>query len=69
MTYWVCLFIILSCYQIKEDYIYEDDRWENVNIDDNLIETQEDMYYYALLQLYITYELKKHCGLTPLDSV
>ena len=63
MTYWVCLFIILSCYQIKEEYIYEDDRWENVNIDDNLIETQEDMYYYALLQLYITYELKNIAAL------
>ncbi len=60
ITYWVCLFIILSCYSIMDDSILVDDRWQNVSIDDDLIETQEDMYYYALLQLYMTYELKNH---------
>lgn len=47
-------FSIHNCYSIMDDSILEDDRWQNVSIDDDLIETQEDMYYYALLQLYMT---------------
>ncbi|MCR5800451.1 MAG: hypothetical protein K6G69_10285 [Lachnospiraceae bacterium] len=57
LSYWICLFIITSCYQIMNKSIYEDEKWENIYIHSNLIQTLEDMYYYALLQLYRTYEL------------
>lgn len=59
MTYWVCLFIIMSSYQIVSDNYPVDERWENVSISDELIKTQEDMYYYALLQLYWLYEIDR----------
>ncbi len=37
----------------------KDELWENVSIPKELIKTQEDMYYYALLQLYQIYELER----------
>lgn len=64
MTYWVCLFIIRSAYtMIPEDYFPVDKLWENVNIQDKLIKTQEDMYYYALFRLYEVYELEREKSL------
>lgn len=63
MTYWVCLFIIISSYQIVSDDYPVDERWADIYINSELIKTQEDMYYYALLQLYWLYELER----APLD--
>lgn len=57
MTYWVCLFIILTCYALMGDTVPIDEFWENVEIKTDNIKTQEDMYYFALLQLYEVYEL------------
>lgn len=59
MTYWVCKFIITSSYQMVEDGYPVDEKWWNVSIDQELIHTQEDMYYYALLQLYWLYMLER----------
>ena len=60
VTYWVCKMIISSCYQISEypkvynPMDYDELDIKNVNLGDAtaLIETQEDMYLYALLELY-----------------
>ena len=35
---------------------------EDIIFDENLIETQEDMYYYAVMALYSTYIAKKEEG-------
>ena len=59
MTYWVCLFIIVTSYALMGETYPKDELWENVNISIELIKTQEDMYYYALLQLYEVYELER----------
>lgn len=59
MTYWVCKFIITSSFQMVEDGYPVDEKWENVCIRHELIRTQEDMYYYALLQLYWLYMVER----------
>lgn len=59
MTFWVCKFIITSSYQMVEDGYPVDEKWQNVSIKRELIRTQEDMYYYALLQLYWLYMIKR----------
>ena len=45
--------IVIDCCRVfaesKEDFIFDED----------LIETQEDMYYYAVMALYSTYIAKK----------
>lgn len=59
MTFWVCKFIITSSFQMVEDGFPIDEKWQNVFIKDELIRTQEDMYYYALLQLYWLYMIER----------
>ncbi|MCQ2530129.1 MAG: hypothetical protein MJ086_02585 [Lachnospiraceae bacterium] len=59
LTYWVCKFIITSSYQMVGDGFPIDEKWCNVSIDQELIHTQEDMYYYALLQLYWLYMIER----------
>ncbi len=58
-TFWVCKFIIESCYHIQPSAFIDNKGIETYNIADlgigdseYLIQRQEDMYYYALLQLY-----------------
>ncbi len=59
MTFWVCTFIIESCYLIAgygkkiEDLPVADDN-KTIGIGDSywILNTQEDLYFYALLQLY-----------------
>lgn len=52
MTFWT-MRIVIDCCRVfaesKEDFIFDED----------LIETQEDMYYYAVMALYSTYIAKK----------
>lgn len=52
MTFWT-MRIVIDCCRIftesEEDFIFDED----------LIETQEDMYYYAVMALYSTYIAKK----------
>lgn len=62
VTYWVCMMIIATCYWLDdwEDGVqtpYNEDNIANVDLGDSecLIETQEDMYFYALLELYKFY--------------
>ncbi len=56
VTFWICQFIIDSCYYIDNKGIQTNDEsdFRNIGIGDSecLIKTQEDIYYYALLQLY-----------------
>ena len=55
MTFWT-MRIVIDCCRVfaesKEDIIFDED----------LIETQEDMYYYAVMALYSTYIAKKEEG-------
>lgn len=62
VTYWVCMMIIATCHWLDdwEDGVqtqYNEDNIANVDLGDSecLIETQEDMYFYALLELYKFY--------------
>ena len=52
MTFWT-MRIVIDCCRVfaesEEDFIFDED----------LIETQEDMYYYAVMALYSTYVAKK----------
>lgn len=64
MTFWICKFIITSSYQMVEDGYPKDERWENVFIKNELIQTQEDLYYYALLQLYWLYMIEREDDLS-----
>lgn len=52
MTFWT-MRIVIDCCRVfaesEEDFIFDED----------LIETQEDMYYYAVMALYCTYIVKK----------
>ena len=52
MTFWT-MRIVIDCCRVfaesKEDFIFDED----------LIGTQEDMYYYAVMVLYNTYIAKK----------
>ena len=52
MTFWT-MRIVIDCCRVfaesEEDFIFDED----------LIETQEDMYYYAVMVLYNTYIAKK----------
>ncbi len=55
MTFWT-MRIVIDCCRVfaesKKDFIFDED----------LIETQEDMYYYAVMVLYNTYIAKKEEG-------
>ncbi len=55
MTFWT-MRIVIDCCRVfaksEEDIIFDED----------LIETQEDMYYYAVMALYSTYIAKKEEG-------
>lgn len=53
MTFWVCRFIISSSFKIGDNSTDIEEFWDLVPIDEQLLGTQEDMYYYALLQLYL----------------
>ena len=62
VTYWVCMIIISTCYWLDdwEDGIqapYNEENVTNIDLGDSecLFETQEDMYFYALLELYKLY--------------
>lgn len=58
VTYWVCQIIISSCWQIEESGKWSDETdIRNISIGDGimLINTQEDMYLFALLELYKYY--------------
>ena len=52
MTFWT-MRIVIDCCRVfaesEEDFIFDED----------LLETQEDMYYYAVMALYSTYIAKK----------
>lgn len=48
VTFWVMRIIIDSCFNFSSKTI-------SLSFDENLIQTQEDMYYYTLLVLYETY--------------
>ena len=56
MTFWM-MRIVIDCCRVfaesEEDFIFDED----------LIETQEDMYYYAVMALYCTYIVKKVEGM------
>lgn len=55
MTFWT-MRIVIDCCRVfaesEEDFVFDED----------LIETQEDMYYYAVMALYSTYIAKKEEG-------
>ena len=64
VTYWVCMSIISVCsliYDNKKDAFdeYNENDVRNISLGDSedLIKTQEDMYLYALLELYKLYRL------------
>lgn len=61
ITFWVCRFIISSSFQIREDGLNIEALWESVHINEELLKTQEDMYYYALLQLYLLTLSEEEC--------
>ncbi len=61
MTFWVCKFVIESCHviddyrkQIGESSATNENSWD---VGDSywLLNTQEDLYFYALLQLYLIF--------------
>lgn len=52
MTFWTMRIVIDCCRIFTESE-------ENIIFDEDLIETQEDMYYYAVMALYSTYIAKK----------
>ena len=55
MTFWT-MRVVIDCCRVfaesEEDFVFDED----------LIETQEDMYYYAVMALYSTYIAKKEEG-------
>lgn len=59
MTFWICKFVISSSYQMVKDGEPSDEKWKNVCIRENHIQTQEDLYYYTLLQLYWLYRVER----------
>ena len=61
MTFWICRFIISSSFHICEEDQDIEELWKSVSIDDQLMKTQEDMYYYALLQLYLLTLSEEDC--------
>lgn len=52
MTFWTMRVVIDCCRVFAESE-------EDIIFDEDLIETQEDMYYYAVMALYSTYIAKK----------
>lgn len=61
VTFWICKFIIESCHYIESSLGLDNEGNQDNEIElrklsigdsEELIERQEDMYYYALLQLY-----------------
>ena len=52
MTFWM-MRIVIDCCRVF------DESEEGFIFDEDLIETQEDMYYYAVMVLYNTYIAKK----------
>lgn len=52
MTFWMMRIVIDCCRVFAESE-------EDIIFDEDLIETQEDMYYYAVMALYSTYIAKK----------
>lgn len=55
MTFWTMRIVIDCCRVFAKSE-------EDIIFDENLIETQEDMYYYAVMALYSTYIAKKEEG-------
>ena len=55
MTFWTMRIVIDCCRVFAESE-------EDFAFDEDLIETQEDMYYYAVMALYSTYIAKKEEG-------
>ncbi len=56
VTYWVCMSIIASCSQLVDQSIDDNDLYYvDLGDSEHLINTQEDMYLYALLELYKLY--------------
>ena len=55
MTFWMMRIVIDCCRVFAESE-------EDFAFDEDLIETQEDMYYYAVMALYSTYIAKKEEG-------
>ena len=53
LTFWICRFIISSSFYIHENDQEIEELWRAASIDEQLLKTLEDMYYYALLQLYL----------------
>lgn len=60
VTYWVCMTIIATCPQLGDESTYENDLfYVDLGDSEGLINTQEDMYLYALLELYKFYYTTK----------
>ena len=55
MTFWTMRIVIDCCRVFAKS-------GEDIIFDEDLIETQEDMYYYAVMALYSTYIAKKEEG-------
>lgn len=69
VTEWICRFIIESSYWLgKKGYVI-DERWGNIEVEDYLINTQEDLYFYALLRLYDVYMVERTDNLDEILSI
>jgi hypothetical protein len=56
VTYWVCMSMIAACPQLGDESTYDNDLfYVDLGDSEGLINTQEDMYLYALLELYKMY--------------
>ena len=59
VTEWICRFVITSSYWLDKKKFAIDERWDHVEIEDYMIKTQEDLYFYALLRLYEVYMVER----------
>ena len=56
VTYWVCMSMIAACPQLGDESTYDNDLfYVDLGDSEGLINSQEDMYLYALLELYKMY--------------
>ncbi len=53
LTFWICRFIISSSFHLCDYGVNVKEFWKMVDVDEELLKRQEDMYYYALMQLYL----------------
>ena len=55
MTFWICRFIIDSCLQIYNYGYVDESPYDYIVLENTSLKTQEDLYYYAILMLYLTF--------------